>query len=130
MLWTRIKIIGGVVALVALVSAGWYVRSLISDKAALREELEQANDRADRNAAAAAEWRTQAQKVQGLYTFIERKEEENKAHYSGVRDDISKQLAETSDEMRNCLSLVVPDSVLDRMRQATRRANGESVGSE
>lgn len=125
MLWNRIKIIGGVLALVSLVSAGWYVRSLISDRAALGEKLEQANARADRNAQAAADWKEQAGKVEALQSYVEAQGKANRKYYDGVYSVISKELAESSDEMLNCLSLVVPDGVLDRMRQATRRANGE-----
>ena len=125
MLWNRIKIIGGVLALVSLVSAGWYVRSLISDRAELRDDLEEANARANRNAKAAAEWREQADKVDGLRAYVEAQGKANRRYYDGVYGVISKELAESSDQMRDCLSLVVPDSVLDRMRESTRRANGE-----
>lgn len=127
MLWNRIKIIGGVLALVSLVSASWYVRSLISDRAELRDDLEEANARANRNAAASAEWREQADKVDGLRTYVEAQGQANRRYYDGVYGVISKELAESSDQMRDCLSLAVPDSVLDRMRESTRRANGEDT---
>lgn len=126
MLWNRIKIIAGVVALVSLVSASWYVRSLISDRAELRDDLAEANARADRNAKAAEDWKEQAGKVDGLRVYVENQDAANRRYYDGVYGVISKKLAESSAEMRNCLSLVLPDDILDGMRQATRRANGEN----
>ena len=119
-----IKNIGLLLAVVSLIGAGWFVRDLISDKAALKKELASANERAELNYRAAEQWQEQAQKLRELHAFVAEQTKADRAYFDGVYYAINEKFSEASAELRACLGVSVPGPVLERMRESSRHANG------